>query len=325
MRTLSIPTCLASITLAWCGLCAAQSWPTKPITFVVPSPPGGLADTLTRAMADEMGKRLGQSIVIDNRGGAGGMIGAYAVARAQPDGYTVLFSTSSPIMNGPLVTKAAYDVKRDLSFVTQLCTGPLLFTVNTDLVPAKNMQEFLAWADKNKGKLSYGSYGVGTQGHLVGAFLSQSRGLDMAHVAYKGEAPMVLDLVAGQVPWAITSAGTSAAHLRSGKLRALAVIGAGRSQQLPDIPTMAEAGLPDPEFLLTGWMGVLVPAGTPAPVVQALEKAAREAAQTTAMKARFQVYGMEAVASSSAEFLHEYNATAPVYERLIRAAGLKAN
>ncbi|WP_326540560.1 tripartite tricarboxylate transporter substrate binding protein [Pseudorhodoferax sp.] len=324
MRSFMIQPLLTAALLAASGLCAAQAWPSKPITFVVPSPPGGLADTLTRAVADEMSKRLGQPIVIDNRGGAGGMIGAQVVARAQPDGYTVLFSTSSPIMNGPLVTKASYEVKRDFAFVTQLCTGPLLFTVNTDLVPARTMQEFLAWAARNKGRLSYGSYGIGTMGHLVGAFMNQSRGLDMAHVAYKGEAPMVQDLVAGQVPWAITSAGTSGPHLRTGKLLALAVIGGRRSQQLPEVPTMAEAGLPEPEYLLTGWMGVLAPAGTPAAVLAVLEREARAAAQTTAVKARFQVYGMEAVASTPAEFAREYDTTAPVYERMVRAAGAKA-
>ncbi len=302
----------------------AQAWPARAITFVVPTAPGGAVDALARAMAEEMGKRLGQPVIVDNKTGASGMLAAQAVAHANPDGYIVLVTSSTPIVNAPFMfAKLPYNVQRDLSFVTQVCAGQLLFTVNSDVVQAKSMKEFIAWAEKNKGKVSYGSYGIGTVGHLLGAFMSQSRALDMVHLAYKGEAPMMQDLLGGQLAWGITSAGSSAPHLKSGKLRALAVIGDQRAEILPQVPTMAEAGLPEPEYKLAGWVGMLAPSGTPAPVLARLESEARAAALSTPMKARFQVYAMQPVAGTSSDFRREVEASLPVYERLIRAAGVK--
>lgn len=302
----------------------AQAWPTRPVTFVVPTSPGGAVDSLARALADEMSRRIGQPIIIDNKTGASGMLAAQAVARAAPDGHTVLVTTSTPILNAPFMfAKVPYNVQRDLGFVTQICAGQLLFTVNTDVVPARNMKEFLAWSQKNKGRVNYGSYGVGTVGHLLGAYLSESRSLDMVHVGYKGEAPMLQDLLGGQIAWGITSAGSSAPYLKSGKLRALAVVGERRAQDLPDVPTMGEAGLPDPEFKLAGWVGMLAPAGTPPAVLARLESEARAATQSTAMKARFQLFAMDPIGNSSRDFRRDVETSLPVYERLIKSAGVK--
>ncbi|MDK3023408.1 tripartite tricarboxylate transporter substrate binding protein [Cupriavidus taiwanensis] len=311
-------------TLAWSAPGHSDTWPSRTITFVVPSSAGGGLDSLSRTLASEMGKQLGQTIIVDNRPGAVGMLGTQLVARAKPDGYTVLVTHSAPLLNAPfLFSKMSYDVRRDFTYVSELFAGSLVLAVGKD-VPASNMEEFLAWAAQNKGKVSYGSFGVGSLGHLMGAYLSQTKGLYMTHVAYKGEAPMVQDLVGGQVQWAIASVGSLAPHIAAGKLRAIAVLGDRRKEALPNVPTMAEAGLRDNEYKPFGWVGMLVPAGTPPEIVARLEKTARIAVGSTVMKARFQVFGMEPVASTQAEFLQDFERTAPMVERMVKISGAKA-
>lgn len=312
--------------IASCMLSAAalaQEFPSRVITLVIPAPPGGGVDTIARTLADEMGKRLGQPVIVDNKPGAGGMLAGQIVARANPDGYTLFVTHSAPISSAPyLFAKVPYDVKRDFSFVTQLCVGPVVLAVNKD-VPVKNMSEFLAWAQKNKGTVTYGSYGIGSASHLPSAYLSQSRGLDMVHAPYKGEAPMVQDMIAGTIPFGVASLGALAPHLQSGRLRALAVLGEHRLQDQPDVPTMAEAGLPEAEFKIVGGVGVLAPANVPAPVLARLEKEVRAAATSTAMRARFQAFGMELVGGSGADFRRDYVVSAPVIERMIKASGIQ--
>lgn len=317
-------TLVAAAALAWAGLGLAQDYPTRPITFVVPAPPGGAADGLARTLADEMSKRLGQPIVVDNKPGASGVVATQAVARANPDGYTLLVTHSAPVLNVPyLLPKVPYDPRRDLSYVTQICTGQLVVAVNPKVVPAKTMKEFLAWAEKNKGKVNYGSYGLGSAGHLYSAYLSQSRDLDMVHVAYKGEAPMIQDLLGGQVGWGIASLGALAPFLDSGKLVALATIADRRPQNLPNVPTMAEAGFSEREFKSFGWIGLLAPANLPAPVLARIEKEARASVQSTAMKARIQVYGADPMGSSSADFRREVDTMSPVIEKMIKFSGIR--
>ena len=319
-----IKTLVAAATLAWAGLGLAQDYPTRPITFIVPAPPGGAVDGIARALADEMGKRLGQPIVIDNKPGASGVLATGAVARANPDGYTLLVTHSAPVLNVPyLLPKVPYDPKRDLSYISQICNGQLVLAVNPKIVPAKNMKEFVAWAEKNKGKVSYGSYGLGSAGHLYSAYLSQSRDLDMVHAAYKGEAQMLQDLMGGQVAWGIGSLGAMAPFLENGKLVALASIADRRPQNLPNVPTMAEAGFTEREFKSFGWIGLLGPANVPAPVLARIEKEARAAMQTTAMKARVQVFGADPVGGSSADFRREVDTMAPVIEKMIKSSGIK--
>ncbi|MDM0111203.1 tripartite tricarboxylate transporter substrate binding protein [Variovorax sp. J22R133] len=318
-------TCIGIAALTLSALAAAQAYPAKPITFVVPSVAGGGVDILARTLADEMSKRMGQPIVIDNKPGAAGMLGVQGVARANADGYTVAVTLSAPLLTAPyLFTNVPYNVRRDLAFITQLCTGQLVLAVNADTVPAKNMNEFIAWSEKNKGHVSYGSFGIGTAGHLMSAYLSESRKLDMVHAAYKGEAPMIQDLVGGQLAWGIASVGSLAPHIAKGRVRALAVLGDKRPADLPNVPTMAESGFPDPEFKPMGWVAMMAPANTPAPILERLEAEARAAVQTPAMKARFQAFGMEAMGTSSAEFRKDFDAAAPVVERLIRISGAKA-
>ena len=316
---------LAVATLGLCGLAAAQAYPSKPITFVVPGPAGGGVDVLARAIADEMSKSMGQPIIIDNKPGAGGMLGTQQVVKAAPDGYTVLVTHSAPVLTAPFIfPKVPYDVKRDLSFISQLCTGQLVVAVNADKVPARTMKEFIAWSAQNKGKVTYGSYGIGTAGHLIGAYLSSSYNLDMVHAPYKGESPMVQELVGGQLTWGIASVGTLAPHMGTGRVRALAVVGERRAVELPNVPTMAEAGFPDREYKPIGWIAMLAPAHLAAPVQERLEKEARAAAQTTAVKARFQAFGMESMATTGAQFRQDFEATLPVTERMVRVSGARA-
>jgi tripartite-type tricarboxylate transporter receptor subunit TctC len=303
----------------------AQEYPSRPITFVVPAPPGGATDAIARVLAEQMGKSMKTTIIVDNKPGAAGMLGAQAVARANPDGYTVLVAHSGPIAYAPyMFSKVPYNVQRDFAPITEICSASLVYAVGKD-VPAKTMKEFIAWAGKNKGKVNYGSFGVGSSSHLLNAYLSESHKLDMNHVAYKGEAPMTQDMLGGQIEAAIGTAGTLAPHFATHQLRPLAVIGEQRLKDLPGVPTMAEAGLADDEYRVMGGMLMMAPAGTPAPVLSRLESGARAAIQTPASKARFQVYGLVGMGNSAAEFRRNLEASAPLIQKLIKVSGAKVD
>ena len=311
--------------LACSSLALAQEYPSRPITFVLPAPPGGATDAITRVLADEMGKSLKQTIIVDNKPGATGMLGTQAVARANPDGYTVLVTHSTPIAYAPFMfSKVPYNVQRDFSYITEICSASLVFTVTRD-VPATNMKEFVAWAAKNKGKVNYGSFGIGSSSHVLSAYLSESQKLDMSHVAYKGESPMAQDMLGGQIQAGIGTLGTMAPHIATGRLRALAVMGDQRLKDLPNVPTMTEAGFPDAEYKVMGGMVMMVPAGTPPAVLARLEKEARAAIQSPALKARFQVYGLVGMGNSSAEFRRNLDASGPIIQKLIKVSGAKVD
>jgi tripartite-type tricarboxylate transporter receptor subunit TctC len=314
----------AAAWLAGAAAAQAEGYPTKPITFIVPYPAGGGTDVVARSLAEEIGKRLGQPIVVDNRPGASGILGTMAVVKAPADGHTVLISlVQSALTNKFLYQKLPYDTQRDLAFVSEIATGPLVLTINAHAVPASNLKEFLAWAAKNKGKVNYGSWGAGSYPHLAGALMSKTGDLDMTHVAYKGEAPMVQDLVAGQITFAVGAPMTLKPYIDSGRLRALAVTGRERSSVLPQVPTFSQAGARDDAFALTGWLGMLVPLHTPKPVIAALEKATREAVQSTAVQARFQVLGLQGIGSTAEQFRKDYENDLPTWERLVNVSGAR--
>lgn len=314
----------AAGTAAACtGLARAQTYPSRPITFVVPAPAAGGSDAIARALAEQMGKGLGQSIVVDNRPGAAGIMGTQAVARAPADGYTILVGNTGPVAYAPFMfNKLPYDVSRDLIAVTDLCSVSMVFAVHKD-VPAKTMREFIAWAAQNKGKVNYGSYGMGSASHLISEHLSQSRQLAMTHAAYKGEAPMAMAVVSGEVHAAVGTLATMAPFMASGQVRTLAVLGAQRLPTAPELPTIREAGLADPEFMPIGGLIMMAPAGIPAPVLARLEQEARAAIHSTPLKARFQVFGMVGVGNSAAEAQRTLQATAPMIRKLIASAGVK--
>lgn len=305
---------------------SAQDYPNHVVSLVVPASAGGSTDALARTLADELGKRWGHAVIVENKPGAGGMLGAQAVATAKPDGYTLLFTHGAPILSVPYTTKVPYDVKKDFAFVSQIGAASLVLAVGKD-VPANNMSEFVAWARKKLGKVNYGSYGLGSPGHAMSAYLSRSRKLDMTHVAYKGEAPLAQALVGREVHWGVATVGTLAPFITSGRVKALAILGTERLEALPGVPTMREAGFPDRELIpfATGFF-LLAPAATPKPVLARIERDTREAVrQSTQLKARMQTYGAKAVGNSHEDFERDFDAAAPVMRRLIESSGASVN
>lgn len=302
----------------------ASDYPRKPIMMVLPAPPGGGTDAMGRTLADMMSKNLGQPVVMDYKGGAGGTLGASAVARAPADGYTLLLTHSAPIYYAPhLFSRLPYNVERDFAFISQIADGGLVAAVHKD-VPARTTQELVAWIrQQGKGNVSYGSYGVGSASHLLAAYLNESRGLGMIHVPYKGEAPLIQDLMGQQLPFAIVSTGTALPYLAAGRLRALAILQDRRFLDLPDVPTIAEAGFPDPEFKVIGGLTLLAPAATPAHVLAKLEQSARAATMTTPMKARMQVYGVTPLGTTSKEARRLFDESQPKIARLVEISGAK--
>jgi len=248
---------LAVLTLC-CSSALAQTWPAKPITLIIPFPPGGSTDIVGRIAADGMARELGQPFVVDNRGGAGGAIGAKAIADATPDGYTLGIATISTHVVNPIVhSDLRYDPLRDFSFVSQIAAVPNVLAVHPS-VPAGNMAQFIAYAKANPGKLNFGTPGIGSLGHLIGETFMYSANVKMTHVPYRGAGPALNDALAGQVQVLFDNLPSSLPHILAGKLRALAVASATRVSSLPEVPTFAETGQPlvnDPS-----WFGVIGPA-----------------------------------------------------------------
>lgn len=265
-RTASLLLALAALGHATPGI-GAQSYPDKPIRFIVPFAPGGTNDIIARLVAAKLHEALGQPVVVDNRGGAGGVIGTELAARSSPDGYTLLMANLNLATNPALVKKLPYDTLKDLSAVSLLATSPTVLATSRSL-PIRSVRELIAYAQANPGKLTYGSSGIGTTTHIPMELLISMTGIKMVAVHYKGGGPMLIDLMAGRVSPAFTTILSVMPHLQAQRLRALAVSTPKRSSALPDIPTVAESGVPGYEF--TGWWGVVVPAGTPRSVVKRL-------------------------------------------------------
>ncbi|MCY1220215.1 Tripartite tricarboxylate transporter family receptor [Variovorax boronicumulans] len=304
---------------------AADEFPSRAMTMVIPSAAGGTLDILGRAMADELGKQLGQPVIVDNKPGAGMVMGTNHIAKAAPDGYTFGLTLTQAVVNNLfLMAKVPYDPRRDLAYISELCTAQVVLVVNASL-PVHTAQELLAWAKAHPAKASYGSWGAGSYGHVMGSHLGRTRGVDMTHVPYKGEAPMLQDLVGGQVAWAIGSIGGVRPHLESGRLRALAVTGDQRLEEMPKVPTLAQAGLGDPELKVTGQVLMIAPAATPAPVLARIEKAALASLDTAAVRARLQTLGMVRIGSNSRETRASYDANFPMQEKLIKGLGIKVD
>lgn len=302
----------------------AANYPNRPITLVVPAAAGGATDVVARVMAEQLGKRLGQTVLVDNKTGASGMLGALAVARSAPDGHTLLLSYSTPVFyTHHIFPKMNYDIQKDFAFITQVAATSLIVLVH-ESVPAKNMKEFMAWAKSEQGKINYGSYGPGSAGHLMSAYLSESRKLGMTHVAYKSEAPLIQDLAGGVVPWGMGTLAAGQGMIKAGRMRPIAILGPNRLKELPNVPTMAEQGFPDPEFNTVAWFTLLAPAGTPKPILDRLERDAVEVIHSTAMKARLQVFGLEPVKGGAAQFHQDFQAVDPLIARLVKISGVKS-
>ena len=309
------------------GTSMAQSgkaaWPSKPIRLVVPFNAGGATDILARTIGEALAKRVGQPVVVDNKGGAAGILGTDAVAKAPADGHTLLVSLStSMLINQFLYTKLPYNPQKDLALITQIAAAPVTLVVHPS-VPAGNMKELLAYVKAHKGKLSYGSWGTGSYAHLAGAYMSKTMDADMAHVAYKGEAPMIQDLIGGQLQICFSSALNTKPFIESGRLKAIGVTGKQRMEILPKVPTIFEQGVQDDAYATFGWVAMGAPAGIPKEIVDQLHGHLREIAREPHVKERIVGAGFMPMMNSPQEFQQNYQRDLPIWKALVEAADAK--
>ena len=312
----------ASLLLFWVVLAHAQTYPTKPIRLVVPFAPGGSSSIVARSFAAEMEKGLGQSFVVENKGGGGGNLAMNDLAHSDPDGYSLIITHVGSLAMTPFMEKnLGYDVNQDFVPVSLLAKVPNIFVVH-ESVPAKNLKEFIALAKQQPGKLNYGSAGNGSAGHLAMEYLKLVSGMDIQHVPYKGTGPNLIDLVAGRTQ--ATSAGTPPLmpHVKSGKLRVIAVGTPKRLASLPDVATVAEQGFPG--FETSQWYGLSAPAKTPPAIIKRLADEAAKAARTSSLLARFAAEDAEAVGSTPQEYAEFIAKEQARWKNVIEKAGVKA-
>ena len=301
----------------------AQTYPAKPVRLIVPFPPGGSADILARAIGQKAGEGLGQQFIVDNRPGAGTAIGAEALARSAPDGYTVMIGTvSSHAINPALNPKLPFHPVKDFTPVSLVATIPFAMIVHPS-VPARNVQEFIALARAKPGSLNYSSAGSGTSNHLSGELLKSMSGIDIVHVPYKGSAPALNDLIAGQVSLMFDLVLTAAPHIKSGAVRGIAVTSAQRSSALPELPTVAESGVPGYE--VSAWFGIFGPAGLPAAVAQRLNAEFVKAVQQPDLRQRLASQGAEPLTSTPEEFASYLRSEIDKWAKVVKASGMKVD
>ena len=298
-RTLAATLIALAGGMAMPALAADAPWPVRPITLIIPFAPGGGTDSIARQIGRHLSERLGQPVIIDNRGGAGGAIGATAVARAKPDGYTLLFATSTFATNAAIEPKLAFDPEKDFAPVAMIGRGPLVVATSKAL-GARSLADLAPLARSRPGGLNFCSAGNGSINHLAGEMYRQKAGIEMTHVPFKGSAPALIELMAGRVDLFFATVPTIQTQAASGKFDLLAVTGARRSTLFPDLPTLAEAGVPD--MAVTTWWGVLAPAGTPAAVVEALNEAVNTAAASDDVRERLLQEGADPVRLPPAGF-----------------------
>jgi tripartite-type tricarboxylate transporter receptor subunit TctC len=312
-----------ALAAGWSLPAAAQEpWPSKPIRLVVPFAPGGSTDVIARMMAQKLTELWGQTVVVDNRAGAGGNLGADIVAKSPADGYTLLFASGSITINPQLYKKMPFDTKKDLVPITNVANGPMLVVVPDDS-PVKTIKDLIAMAKEKPGTVNFGSAGVGSQVHLAGENFANAAGIDIVHVPYKGEAPAYTDLIAHQTQMMVGNFAAASALLGKGRLRALAVTGKQRSPLLPDVPTVAESGLPG--FENTGWFGLLAPAGTAPAVLEKIQRDSVKVLATTDAKARLYVQGMTPVGNAPSAFAKAMDEESQHWALVVKNRKLTAN
>ncbi len=304
--------------MSW--IARAQTYPTRPVRAVVAFAPGGVTDTFARLMAQKLTEQLGKQVYVENIAGASGNIGTGQVAKAAPDGYTILFALSSHVVNPTLFARVPYDPIKDFDPVTLAVATTTALTVNP-AVPAKTVKELVDLIEANPGKYSFGSAGAGTQAHLAGEQFRLSLGLDLVHVPFGGGGPAVAAVVAGHTPISFGSPQAAMQHVREGTVRALAVTSKTRSQIFPDVPTMTEVGYPQIEG--DSWVGILVPAGTPAEIIAVLYRESTKILAQSDMKERLAALGYDLVASTPKEFATRIVAEIEMWAKVIRAANIK--
>jgi tripartite-type tricarboxylate transporter receptor subunit TctC len=332
-RNLFIRTCHTRRRLCWLALAVtglvalplvavAQDYPTRSIRLVVPFPPGGPTDVLARIVATRLGERLGQAVVIDNKPGASGMVGADLVAKAAPDGYTLLANASIHVINPSLYSKTAYDAIVDFAPISNLADVPLVLAVNPK-VSARTVPEFVALAKSSKPSLAFASAGNATSQHLSGEAFKMAANLEMLHVPYKGSAPALTDLIGGQVQLMFDSLPSAMPHLKAGTLRPLAVTTPKRSAALPEVPTIDESGYPG--FAISTWYGVWAPAGTPAAVVQRLSREIAAIVRQPEVRQQFLGLGAEPVGNTPEEFAAFTKAELSKWAGIVKRSGAKVD
>jgi tripartite-type tricarboxylate transporter receptor subunit TctC len=310
---------LLLVTLA--SVAAAQGYPTRPVRLIIPFPPGGSNDIVGRMIAAQLGERLGQQVVVDNRGGAGGTIGTELAAKSQADGYTLLLISTAYAFNTSIYKKLPYDPAKSFVPVALLGSGPGVLVVNPAL-PVNSVADLIALAKERPGKLNNASAGIGSFQHLASELFRIQAGIQWLHVPYKGGGPAMTDLMGGQADASVGSLIQMLPHIRSGKLKALGTTGAKRSTVLPDVPTVAEAGVSGYEA--TNWWGFLAPAGTPPAIVERLHQEVAAVQASAETKRRFDTEGAEALQMSPAEFGAFIAAETAKWARVVKEAGISA-
>jgi len=317
---MKIRTFLVFALLAFASLARAEDYPSKPIRFVVPYPAGGPLDTVARLLGQKVSESLKQPVIVDNRPGAGGNIGAEYVARsARADGYTILLASLSLATNVSLM-KLSFDPRRDLAAIGGITTFPNVLLVSSQ-DPARRLQDIVSRARTDPGKLTYGSSGPGTSSHLAGELLSVAAGIQLVHVPYKGSGAVYPDLIARRVTMLFDLAGSASGHIKGGQVKPLAMTGKRRANALPDVPTFAESGFPGFEF--GAWLGLFAPNGTPKEIVGRLEEAMLRSIETPEMKNRLSQLGGEPIPARAAEFWKFFNDDVERYARLVREGKVK--
>ena len=311
---------LALVAFSFASVCCAQTYPSKPIRLVVPFPPGGSNDIVARMLATQLAGPLGQSVVIENKGGAGGVLGTDGVAKAAPDGYSVLLISVAYAFAPALYKTLPYDPLTAFAPITIVGRGPSVLTVHPS-VPANSVQELIALAKKSPGKLNYASAGVGSFQHLSAALFMNQAGIDVVHIPYKGGGPAMADVMGGQAQIVMPSLIQVVPHIKSGRLKALGTSGPKRSPQLPDVPAIAETL---PGYESQNWWGVLAPAGTPQPVLDRLYGAMSEVLQSKETGKRMESEGAETVRMTPAEFGRFIAAELAKWSKVARDVGIQA-
>ncbi|HSN22203.1 MAG TPA: tripartite tricarboxylate transporter substrate binding protein [Usitatibacter sp.] len=314
---------LALLVLAFASAAFADNYPARPIHFIVPYPAGGPLDTVARLLGQKVSESVHQPVVVENKPGAGDNIGADAVAKSAPDGYTILMgAVATHAINPTLYKNIPYDPVKDFAPVTEVAWTPNVLVVNPAL-PVSNVKEFVAYAKAHPGQLNFGSGSTGSAGHLAGELFKTMAGVQMVHVPYKGAGPAMQDLIGGQIQLMFDNLASSLGQIRAGKVRALAVTTEKRSSLAPELPTIAESGLPG--FDISTWFGVFAPGGTPQPVVERLHDAFVDALQAPDVQATMKKMGAEPVGNTPAQFAAYIRSEAQKYAKVIKASGARVD
>lgn len=305
------------------ALASADEYPSRPIRLVVPFVPGGVTDSSARLVADKLGQALGQTVIVDNRPGASGNIGAEMVAKSNADGYTLLLGFDGALVTGTHITKPRFNVLTDFSPVTKIGDATLIF-VTSPSVPAKNFNELVTYASTKKSTgLSFGSSGTGTTCHLAGELLKEQAGINLQHIPYKGGSQALSDVLGGSLPVLCTAVASVSQYVTSGQVRAIAVTGGHRVASLPDVPTLMESGVRN--FSVDSWVGVLAPAGTPAPIITRLQREIRKVLEQPETRTRMLDLGITPVGNTPDEFGKQIRRDYARYGEVVKKAGITLN